>query len=394
MSRRGPPKGAGIEMGNYGEGGGGGKGYGGQVHDTRALHIELQQLTRQENKELRNARSRTHMNEIREQYFHQKMNLLMQLPPSEQRPYHPRIRPQIKRMGTVRDNVNMEEEVVHKKFFVTLVFIINVAFFLLCMQKNGWKFESTEENPMYGPSREVLNEMGAKIASDIREGEWWRWVTAMFLHAGVVHLLMNMVVLLRLGASMEEAFGAWRVGTIYILSGIYGNVASAIFLPEIPTVGASGALYGLIGALFGDFLHNYKSMTEGRCAYFTQLVISSIVGLVIGLFPFIDNFAHLGGWITGLFAGTAFLAHTMRDADGKYLDAWYTKLVVVLCFLVLVAMGLAGFSVFYSDVDPDGWCSWCDKISCVDTSYWDCDQQFQQICTTTANVTTCRRLNS
>lgn len=357
-----------------------------------ALRAEIARLDEDERALLRHVGSADERRDVTEQFFHQRMNLIAQLPPAERDAMMkarggggggggagPR---QVMRMGTLR-NVDPDEggeygdEVVYKEYypaFIYLVFIANVIAFLYTMAENDWEFADTAENPLYGPTAQVLVDAGAKLAEPIREdGEWWRFIAPVFLHAGVLHLAMNMIVLVRLGASMEVAFGHARVAVIYLASGVAGNLASAIFLPNEIGVGASGALFGLIGALFGDFIHNYRQMEEGKACYFFQLVLSSAIGLAVGLFPLLDNFAHAGGWLCGILTGAVFLAGSYKTASGNTVTYCYTYPVAMVSLVAVAALFFAGFSVFYSDVDPEGWCSWCENVSCVETMWWDCD---------------------
>jgi membrane associated rhomboid family serine protease len=151
------------------------------------------------------------------------------------------------------------------------------------------------DNPLFGPSWETLFSMGAKDTISIVDGEWWRLLVPLYMHAGLLHLAMNSLSLLRLGAHMEREFGFWRIGLIYTVSGSAGILCSANFIPRVPSVGSSTALFGLMGALFGDFIQNHSVLTRrSKWNYFFKISIQSALSLVIGIFPFLDNFAHLG----------------------------------------------------------------------------------------------------
>ena len=129
----------------------------------------------------------------------------------------------------------------------------------------GWKFEPMEQNPMFGPSAAVLFDLGAKDTELIvRGGEPWRLGAAMWLHAGLIHLASNMYGLLQAGFPAEKVHGWWKVLVLYLLSGLMGNIVSSIFLPTSVTVGASGAVFGLFGAMWGDFCQNYNLYKGGR----------------------------------------------------------------------------------------------------------------------------------
>ena len=106
---------------------------------------------------------------------------------------------------------------------------------------------------MLGPRMAVLDAMGAKNDVAIFEGgEWWRLLTCGWLHAGILHWLLNAAGVAALGVGVERAFGWWRTAVIYLLSALAGALASALFLPGVLSVGASGGVFGLIGAYVRD----------------------------------------------------------------------------------------------------------------------------------------------
>jgi membrane associated rhomboid family serine protease len=115
---------------------------------------------------------------------------------------------------------------------------------------NGWKIESLQVNPLGGPGVDVLLQLGAKRTDLIVvEGEWYRLFTPIFLHSGVIHLLFNMVGLWNVGVATEREFGWIKTGIIFFVSGFFGVVMSAIFVPLAVGVGASGAIFGLCKCL-------------------------------------------------------------------------------------------------------------------------------------------------
>jgi len=274
------------------------------------------------------------------------------------------------------DEGNKDQDAVpsppkHRPYFVVTMIVTCIAMFLASLGENDWKLASFKVNPLIGPDSTVfLIQLGAKLTDRIvHHGEGWRIIASLFLHAGLVHLLLNMLMLWRIGAGLEEAYGWIRIGIIYFASGIFGVLMSAIFLPQVPGVGASGAIFGLVGALFGEFVHNPNddNYPEGKCLYLTSLVMSSILGLAIGLFPLVDNFGHIGGWLCGGVSGLVFLG--MGNLHSK-------SCVVLVSFAIWIAMLIIGFAVLYSSVDGNEWCSWCANLSCLrDVPWWDCTQQ-------------------
>ena len=99
-----------------------------------------------------------------------------------------------------------------------------------------------------------------------------------------------------MGVSLELEFGMLRIGILYLVSGLVGTLCSAVFLPQMIMVGASGAVLGLFGACLADFLVNLGEMERPLCTAL-QLALSFAINLVIGVTPYVDNFAHLGGML-------------------------------------------------------------------------------------------------
>ena len=142
----------------------------------------------------------------------------------------------------------------------------------------------------------VLVELGAKINPLIANGQYFRLLTAMFLHGGLMHILFNMYALYALGNFVEEAFGKVGYLIIYFVSGILSTFASYFFSAAI-SVGASGAIFGLLGACLTFAI--FKKNKIGKQFLFDILSVI-VLNIVIGISsPDIDNFAHIGGLISG-----------------------------------------------------------------------------------------------
>ena len=146
---------------------------------------------------------------------------------------------------------------------------------------------------------EVLVQYGANYPPAVAAGEWWRLVTSMFLHIGFLHLFLNMLALYYVGAVAERIYGSIRFTVIYFIAGTGGSLASFAFSPNI-SAGASGALFGLFGALlfFGVMYKQLFLQTMGK-AVAVILILNLAVGLAV---PQIDMGAHLGGLIFGFLA--------------------------------------------------------------------------------------------
>ena len=175
-----------------------------------------------------------------------------------------------------------------------LILFVNFALFgamLLLSQKLG-------STSLFSIPGGVLEVFGAKVRYNILvEGQWWRLVTAGFLHAGLIHFGMNSWVLFDLGAATEHTFGTARYLVIYFVSSVFGFWAS-LYWSAAPSLGASAALTGLIGSLMAQAKRTGNQMAWS--AYMRWMIMIVVIGLII---PFIDQAAHLGGWAAGFAVG-------------------------------------------------------------------------------------------
>jgi len=165
------------------------------------------------------------------------------------------------------------------------------------------------QNPLVGPPAETLNNMGAKDLRLIRENnEFWRLITPIMLHGGVLHLALNMFSQFRVGLALEEKWGSQPWAIIYLASGVSGNLWSCYFNPGNIGVGASGAIYGIMGGWFADTVGTWARTDEvTRVGNLIQVVVNTGLGMVVSLVPIVDWAAHLGGFITGALLGFHFI---------------------------------------------------------------------------------------
>lgn len=149
---------------------------------------------------------------------------------------------------------------------------------------------------------ELLAE-GALVPGLVAQGAAWRLLTSMFLHSGLIHLSFNMLALYFLGSLAEEAFGRWRFFALYLLSGLSGGVAYLYFGSfGQPAVGASGAIFGLLGGVFGYAIQ--RGTFSWQNPLIRQLLILTAINLWLGFsIPNISNTAHMGGLVGGLVFG-------------------------------------------------------------------------------------------
>lgn len=257
-----------------------------------------------------------------------------------------------------KDNV-----VMHDPLFTYAVVFICIAVFVLEMGFNSWEFEPFKINPLYGPSVKTLDKLGAKDTEKIvDEGQIQRLFIPMWLHGGIIHLGFNIFGFYKISKNLEIAYGFFPIAFIYIISGIFSMVTSTIFLPMTITVGASGAIFGLLGACWADFGYNY-SMIQNKCCYSMSLFLSTVISLIFGLLPLLDNFCHIGGFISGLICGliVCFNSETKKLPFLRFASA---SLLILLFSTSII--------VLFLNVDSNNWCKWCHYLSCVDTPWWSC----------------------
>ena len=179
---------------------------------------------------------------------------------------------------------------------VPLMMVLNIAVFSL-MAIAGLGFKSFHMAD--------LVRLGGNLRPLVIEGQWWRLFTYMFLHGGAMHLVSNMVGLVFVGARIEPTLKTWRMGLIYIVTGLVAGAASLWWHPQTVSVGASGAIFGLYGAFLallfaGVFPKDFKRQ------FLRMTLVFIIYNIGMGFSGNIDNAAHLGGLLTGLLLGFLF----------------------------------------------------------------------------------------
>lgn len=139
----------------------------------------------------------------------------------------------------------------------------------------------------------------AKSNDLIREGQLWRLLTPALVHGGIAHIGFNMYALFIFGVGLERAFGHWRFLLLYALGAFAGNVMSFLFTDAV-SVGASTAIFGLIGAELVFLIQNRKLFAGQFRSAIGNVIFIIFVNLFLGLAPSIDNWGHIGGLVGGL----------------------------------------------------------------------------------------------
>lgn len=245
----------------------------------------------------------------------------------------------------------------------TIIFITANVFLYVLMALSG------------GAMGDVLEAYGAKVNRLIEAGQWWRFVTPIFLHVNVpglgpLHLLVNMYSLFMLGPYVEKLYGSARFVVFWVVTGVGGTVASYLTVRpdmqvgavgrflfknyDVPSAGASGALFGLVGVLFVFGIKYRDELPEGfKRAFGTGMIPTILINLFIGYtIPFIDNAAHLGGFVAGALLAL-FVGYKRPGQSASVAVFWHVLQFAALALVVVsfgqVARHLDGFRPSFSD---------------------------------------------
>jgi len=190
--------------------------------------------------------------------------------------------------------------------------------------------------------------------------QWWRFITPIFLHAGFVHIALNMLAQLTASAEIEREMGSGGFLILYFAAGIFGNVLGGNFsLVGVPSIGASGAIFGTIAVTWVDLFAHWKLLYRpGRRLFW--MLLELIVGIGIGYIPYVDNFAHIGGFTMGLLVGTTFYPVISTTRRHK-LFMWGFRLAAIPLAIILYVVLVRNF---YTS-NPYAACSGCRYLSCI-----------------------------
>jgi len=206
-----------------------------------------------------------------------------------------------------------------------VIFGINVAVFL------GMALAGVS---VLEPTTADLLHWGANSAQLTLSGEWWRLITNVFLHIGFIHIALNMWCLWSLGMLAESLYGPWTYTAVYLISGLSGSIASIWWHPYGVSAGASGAIFGIAGALvasikLGEFSLPRAVITSQFSCLLTFVGYNLVFGVISGT---TDNAAHLGGLGAGLVMG-ALIARAAPDRSA------FAGRVAVICVMAAAVVG-------------------------------------------------------
>lgn len=235
------------------------------------------------------------------------------------------------------------------KSFIFVISIIQVIAFAAELFVGQWLEDGAfvEGNDMAGPSSTTLKVMGAKYLPCIQNGEIYRFFTPALLHAGILHIFTNLVSQTMIGYTCELHWGTYRMAMFYFGTAFGATLLSCVGSPGSVSVGASGAVLGIIGAYMTWILLNWRNRDllpqpcPRMCTMVTWLFIIFMVGVSM---DGIDNFAHLGGWVTGVLIGFAFNPSTLAIS---WIDKRLSCVKISFTILSFAFFGTLLFSTFF-----------------------------------------------
>ena len=181
-----------------------------------------------------------------------------------------------------------------KIYKITPALVYLNIFIFLCMFFSGVSLTKPETQDLF--------EWGGNFRQAVVAGEWWRLFTYMFLHAGAMHLLMNMYALLYIGMYLEPLMGRLRFASAYVLTGICAGLLSVAMHDHSVGVGASGAIFGMYGIFLSMLTTSHIEKTT-RKTMLRSILFFVVFNLIMGLQGNTDNAAHIGGLLSGIIIG-------------------------------------------------------------------------------------------
>ncbi len=226
----------------------------------------------------------------------------------------------------------------------SVILIVNIVMFAMSLLATLKGNEGGGFSLLFGMGNEALFRLGASNPYAVLiEHQWWRLITASFLHGGLLHIGFNMVVLLDIGPIVEELYGSPRFLFLYIVTGTAGFALSVF---HHPAVGASASLLGLIGIMI--------AVTTKRSGAAMHAMRSRLISWVVSIFAIgflaggmIDNWGHFGGFAAGFILGKIFADREPTGPGEKktaYALGWFAGLLTIASFILMF--------LHYKDVPP------------------------------------------
>lgn len=187
--------------------------------------------------------------------------------------------------------------------------------------------------PILDPTGIDILNWGGNMRAFTASGEWWRLIACVFVHIGIVHLLLNMYALFMIGLYLEPILGRWKFLAAYLSTGVLASLTSLWWSADRVSAGASGAIFGMYG-LFVALLTTNMIDKKMRAGLMQSMAVFVIYNLVYGLKGNIDNAAHIGGLVSGFVLGYIYYFFQKKDKEAKLFP------VVALALAIVVSVGI------------------------------------------------------
>jgi len=225
-----------------------------------------------------------------------------------------------------RDDSPIGGLIPQRNFTTVLILLVNFGFYAATVIAS---MNAGNQNAVMSLDGATLFAFGAKYPAAVLAGEYWRLVTAGFLHGGLIHIGMNSWAMFSLGAQVDEIYGTSRMLVIYFVSSVFGFALSTVFSASL-SIGASAGICGLIGAMIALGMRHHNPIGDAvRGAYLRWAGMILVMGFVI---PHIDNAAHIGGLAGGF--GIAWIAGEPGRIGSPTERLW--RVAALLCILITV----------------------------------------------------------
>jgi len=219
-------------------------------------------------------------------------------------------------------------------FITIVIYFCSVLYIATLLLSFRSIFQSSGFLTFLSPNSRSLWRLGMTGAYAMYHDRWWTLITAIYLHGGILHILFNMLWIRQLGPLVEGLFGTSRLILIFTISGVLGFVLSN-YLGGSPTIGASGSIFGLLGALI--FYGRSRGGSFGKSLYSQFLIWAGVLFLFGFIYPGINNLAHLGGFIGGYLSGMI-LGYQEQKTEALWhrTAAGAVVLLTVVSFLLVI----------------------------------------------------------
>jgi len=227
--------------------------------------------------------------------------------------------------------------------FTAIITIVDIVVFIITLT-----YGIQPNSDFLTPKYETLDDFGSRIVCKIlKQYQLWRFLTPVFLHGNFLHIVFNIMSQLIIGSQVENMMGIPRFILVYFLSGIGGNVLG-VLISDSSAVGASTAIVGLLGVFIAYVIVNWNRLDPSiKCFMLCMISFIILINLAFGLGGStdqkesrIDNVGHLGGLLTGVFAGM-FLINPLGGAPGLYEKRAKITGVCMTCFFFILCLALA-----------------------------------------------------